>query len=723
MQKIINYWYLFLHLSGCRIISITLFSILFIPPYGGSAVFSQDNHFTLEQVMSYPFPSGLTASKEGPVIAWTVNEEGLRNIYVAEGPGFEARRLTNYTDDDGQSISSLSLSPDGEWCVYIRGGDFGSNWRDEEPVNALSYPGPPEVGIWSVPFNGGEPVMLAEGLNPVISPRNDLVAFTRGGQVWTVPIDGSGKASRLFTLRGTNSSPVWSPGGDKLAFRSSRGDHSFIGIYNGPGEPVSWIDPGYDHDSSPVWSPDGTHIAFIRTAGSGGAPDSVLARVPRPWKIMVAEINGSGSYPVWESPNTMRGSLPSTQGGTNLHWGKDRIVFLSYHDGWPHLYSVDPQGENLLLLTPGNFMAEYISMSTDGRHLLFSGNTGPDEHDIDRRHIVKVSVDKQDMKVMTPGDGNEWTPFMTGDGKHIVYIAAGPRRPPLVEVMDMDAGNRQMLASYLIPDYYPESKLVTPYQIVFKAADGTNIHGTVFNNEKIKGKKPAVIFVHGGPPRQMLLGWHYSSYYSNAYAVNQYLASKGFVVLSVNFRLGIGYGYEFHNPADGGRRGASEYQDVLAAHRWLASRDFIDAGRIGIYGGSYGGYLTAMALGRNSNLFAAGVDISGVHDWTAWGRSSYSGSGGYEKVPDADYALELAWRSSPVADLEGWRSPGLIIHADDDRNVDYNQSTDLVQRLRKLDAPFETMTMVDDTHHFMVYGNQVAVNKATVEFLIKHLMK
>jgi dipeptidyl aminopeptidase/acylaminoacyl peptidase len=686
-------------------------------------IYSQNTGFSLEQVMSYPFPEGLAVSSAGSRIAWTVNKEGIRNLLVAEGPSFKARQLTSFADDDGQAFSSVSLSTNGEWCVFIRGGDFGSNWSDEEPVNALSYPEPAEVGIWSIPFAGGEPVMLAEGLNPIISPGNDRVAFTRGGQLWTVPIDGSDKPSRLFMLRGTNSSPVWSPGGDRIAFRSNRGDHSFIGIYNGPGEPVTWIDPGYDHDSSPVWSPDGNHIAFIRRPGSGGPPDSLLKPVPRPWRVIVSGTDGSGSHCVWESPNTMRGSVPTTHGGTNLRWGNGRIVFLSYHDGWPHLYSVKPNGEEMLLLTPGNFMAEYISMSADGRYLLFSGNTGPDEHDIDRRHIVKVSVDKQDMEVITPGEGNEWTPFMTGDGKSIVFISAGPRRPPLVEVLDMEDGKRQMLASYLIPDDYPESDLVKPYQAVFRAADGTKIHATVFNNDKIRGKKPAVIFVHGGPQRQMLLGWHYSSYYSNAYAINQYLAARGFVVLSVNFRLGIGYGYEFHNPVDGGRRGASEYQDILAAHSWLASLDFVDAKRIGIYGGSYGGYLTAMALARNSDLFAAGVDISGVHDFTLSRSSSSSGSGRYEKVPDADEFLEMAWKSSPVADIKGWKSPGLIIHADDDRNVDYNQSTDLVQRLRRLNAPHETMTIVDDTHHFMLYRNQVAVNRATVDFLIRHLLK
>jgi dipeptidyl aminopeptidase/acylaminoacyl peptidase len=275
----------------------------------------------------------------------------------------------------------------------------------------------------------------------------------------------------------------------------------------------------------------------------------------------------------------------------------------------------------------------------------------------------------------------------------------------------------------LIPGDFPISELTVPYQALFKAADGTSIHGMVFNNDRIKGKKPAVIFVHGGPPRQMLLGWHYSSYYSNAYAVNQYLASCGFVVLSVNYRLGIGYGYEFHRPADGGAKGASEYQDVQAAQKWLAEQEIVDPSRIGIYGGSYGGYLTAMALARNSDLFAAGVDISGVHDWTSRRNSPVDQRTRYEQTPDLEAALKLAWESSPVADVEGWKSPGLIIHADDDRNVDYSQSTDLVQRLSKLNAPFETLTIVDDTHHFMLFSNQLKVNEATAEFLKRNLMK
>ena len=105
-------------------------------------------------------------------------------------------------------------------------------------------------------------------------------------------------------------------------------------------------------------------------------------------------------------------------------------------------------------------------------------------------------------------------------------------------------------------------------------------------------------------------------YYSNAYAVNQYLAAHGFVVLSVNYRLGIGYGRAFHHPEHAGYAGAAEYQDVVAGARFLQSLPSVDGKRIGVWGGSYGGYLTALALARNSDIFKAGVDLHGVHDWS-----------------------------------------------------------------------------------------------------------
>lgn len=686
---------------------------------GWMALFAQQ--LDIDALKAYPFPNELTASATGARIAWAFNEQGQRNIYVAEGPMFTARRLTNYLQDDGQELSSVSISPDGKWVIYVRGGDHGSNWNDELPVNPTFSPTPPKVQIWTVPFAGGEPKTLGEGEEPVISPKGDKVAFVKGGQIYTAPIDGSATAMVLFSARGTNGSPVWSPDGSRLAFQSNRVDHSFIGVFTDTKTPIIWIDPQYKRDSSPRWSPDGKKLAFVRANGLGGKPDSILIRKHIPWSIVTADVSTGEAKTRWTAPKTLSGSLPNTHGGTNLHWAANRLVFLSYHDGWPHLYSLSEEGGEPLLLTPGKFMCEYIRLSPDGKILVFAANAGSDLLDIDRRHVVKVSVDRSDMQVMTPGTGLEWFPVLTGDGQTLAFVGATAQRPPLPCIMPANGGEIKILATDRLPNTYPSADLVTPKQVVFKTPDGFTIHAQLFEKAGNSAKKPAIIYIHGGPPRQMLLGWHYSDYYANAYAMNQYLASRGFVVLSVNYRLGIGYGYEFHNPKNGGSNGASEYTDIKAAGEWLAKQNQVDSKRIGVYGGSYGGFLTALALGRDSKLFAVGVDIHGVHDRTIERTRALVLPDQYERAPDADRALEVAWKSSPVAYVNTWKSPVLMIHGDDDRNVRFSQTTDLVRRLEELKVPMETMVIVDDTHHFMMHANQVKVNKAIAAFFEKKL--
>lgn len=696
----------------------TAFLLLIVP------CIAQSQSFSFESIKTYPFPTDLTASPKGSKIAWTFNEQGQRNIFVAQGSEFAPRKLTNYNDDGGQEITSLAVSADGNWVVYVRGGDHGSNWDDDAPVNTSFLPEQPKVQIWSVPFDGGEPKMIADGDLPVLSPDSKTVAFVKANQVWTTKVDGNGKAEAVFTARGRNGNMVWSPDGSRLAFVSNRTDHSFVGVFTNKETPITWIAPSFSFDRSPKWSPDGKQLVFVRTPGAGGAPDSILARKHRPWAIWTADVATADAKKLWEAPTTLAGSVPNTHGGTNLHWAaRDRIVFMSYHDGWPHLYSMPTAGGTPMLLTPGDFMAEHVTLSSDGTTLLFSGNTGSDAGDIDRRHAVKVSVDKANMQVLTPGAGLEWAPVITGDGNTIAMISATAQRPPLPAIMPASGGALKLLAAERIPASFPTNSLVTPTQAVFTSEDGFAIHGQLFTPKNKPTNGPAIIYVHGGPPRQMLLGWHYSDYYTNAYATNQYLASLGFTVLAVNYRLGIGYGHEFHNPEKAGTWGASEYKDIKAAGEWLGKQPGVDADKIGIYGGSYGGYLTAMALGRNSDIFAAGVDIHGVHDRTIGRIADLLYPDQFEKAPDAELAAKVAWESSPTSTVSTWTSPVLIIHGDDDRNVRFSHSTDLVRRLEAQGVEMETIVIVDDTHHWMKHGNSLKVGKATADFFVRKLMK
>jgi dipeptidyl aminopeptidase/acylaminoacyl peptidase len=185
----------------------------------------------------------------------------------------------------------------------------------------------------------------------------------------------------------------------------------------------------------------------------------------------------------------------------------------------------------------------------------------------------------------------------------------------------------------------------------------------------------------------MLLGYHYMQFYHWAYAYNQWLASQGYVVLSVNYRSGIGYGRSFRNAPNTGGRGNAEYQDVVAAGKYLQARADVDPTRVGIWGLSYGGVLTSQALARNSDIFVAGADLAGVH---LWGTSLDSAA--------------VSYRSSTISAIDGWKSPVFLVHGDDDRNVDFAQTVGLVQLLRARNVYYELLVIPDDLHESMLHS-------------------
>ncbi len=677
------------------------------------ATAQQSGGFTIEQVLSSPFPSSLIAAPIGERIAWVFNAEGRRNIWVADGPDFKARQLTQYNEDTGQEIANPVFTHDGKWIVFVRGG--GENSAGEVP-NPTSDASGAKQEIMAVEVASGRTMTLAEGDSPVVSPTDYRVVYNRNRQIGIVEIAAGSEPHQLFVARGINITPQWSPDGKQLAFNSSRGTHSFIGIYDFEKQAIRYIAPSVDRDSAPRWSMDGKRIAFIRQPARGNAPRALTQDAPDPWTIWVADAGIGTAKEIWRSGNRPEDSPPRMAGENLLQWAADdRLVFASEMDGWMRLYSIAASGGEVKALTPTGCEWESLSLSPDKRQFFYSSNCANGQ--IDRRQLGNTDIISGEFGPFISGEASEtiwWNPVYVGD--KLACITSDARMPGRVTVLSVAKGISH-IAAEIFPKSFPSTKLVAPQQVIFKAADGQEIHGQLFlpAGAKPSDKLPAVIFMHGGPMRQMLLGWHNRYYYHNAYGFNQFLASKGYAVLSVNYRLGIGYGRAFRQAKNGGGRGASEYQDIVAGAHYLRSRADIDPARIGLWGGSYGGYLTALGLARNSDLFAAGVDLHGVHDWSL--RLS---NANWIEYGNRD-AVKIAFEASPVSSVEKWRSPVLLIHGDDDRNVAFSQTVDLVRRLREQNVPHETIVYPDEVHDFLLHRHWIEIYKASFDFFERHL--
>ena len=661
----------------------------------------------LEDFLSHPVESEFASSMDGKNIAWVINDHGKRNIIVKTGSDFP-RLLTDYQQDDGQEISQLAFSPNGTKLLFVRGGEAN---RVGQSPNPASLAEGAEMAIYYKEISSkSPPAKITSGNSPLFN-KKDLVKFifSKDGQIYESPMDVNAVPKPLFIARGRNSDPKFSPIGNEVLFTSDRGDHSFIGIYNIDKKSVRWMSPDVSNDKLAVWSPDGAQVAFIRQPGTKvGELLNVVAGVK--FSIWIADASTGKASAIWSSPAD-DGGFAQDYPTPAFAWTKsNRILFFSEHKGWDHVYSVNPDGSDLKDITPGDGEVESFAVDPLGQQIYFDGN----REDIDRRHIWVSDVSKGIPTAVTSGEGIEMYPAFAGNDLYCFRSTANSSK-----VLTRIEPLRKVSATV-----FPQKSLtflpagfVKPEPVIFKAADGTTIHGQLFVNRSAAGKRPGLVFMHGGPIRQMLLGFHYRDYYINCYAFNQYLASQGYVVISVNFRDGIGYGRDFRRAKNQGPRGASEYQDVVAGAKYLQTLAEVDPAKIGLWGGSYGGYLTAMGLARNPELFKAGVDLHGVHDWAF--RAREFSPGGSWGIGAND--MELAYKSSPISDISKWTAPVLLIAGDDDRNVLFQQTTDLAEKLRDKNVPVELLILPDEVHGFLRYESWSKVFNTAKEFFDRKL--
>ena len=556
------------------------------------------------------------------------------------------------------------------WCLCAAGisSFWGGPIRIRRPIPAGT-----EQAIYIVE-PGGQPRKIANGHTPSISPNGRRLVYLSGGQLWVAGLDGGGAAMLFHPRSGvTSSEAAWSPDGGRVAFVSDRGNHSFIAVYDFDSKALSYMDPSVDRDSQPVWSPDGKQIAFMRTQSGGGGRGG--RRAGDPWAIRVASVADGTSRQIWRADAGPGSVFHPVVAESQLFWGAgDRILFPWEKDGWAHLYSVAVEGGAATLLTPGNFEVEHVAFSDDRREAVFSSN----QDDIDRRHIWRVAIAGG-----KPRGGDQRRVARSGrrcsrDGG-VAFLHARCARAGAGGDPDRDGGEGHGAGIHAggLPRRFAGRAAAGDLSGVGRHADSRAALPAAGLARRGRSDK-ALVFMHGGSRRQMLLGWHYMDYYNNAYAMNQYLASQGYVVLSINYRSGIGYGLNFREAINYGASGASEYQrrggrGLVSAHargrgsgadravgrvvRRLSDGDGAGA-RVGpVRGGR--GFPRRARLERADARTADGVSARRQRATMRRGRRSNL----------------RRWRR-----VRTWRSPVLLIHGDDDRNVDFSQTVDSRRR-------------------------------------------
>jgi dipeptidyl-peptidase 4 len=711
---------------------------------------------TMAQFIGPGYPEELVSAKKADRLAWVVLDAGKRNVYTAATPDFRPVRLTSFLEDNGVDTSDPAISDDGSVVIFVRGHSLN---REGLGANPTANPDGPERAVWAVRTAGGPAWRLGEVTNPLLSPDGRYVAFVKDGQIYAYAVTRPAAPASptlaaiskgekpLVTAAGSNSNPRWSPDGSKLAFVSDRADHAFVGVLDVRKRTVSFLAPSVDRDSSPTWSMDGKRIAFIRRpglpfgqqaqAGSGG-----IGNPPGPaYNPATAGLRGQGGgqraegggqrgpgaqggprgatagAPLAQVPGLYSSALPgghrlsfwvadvstgearefwrppaddvTSMGVGAITWSGDVVLFTAEPGEWLRVFTVKVDGPASATPVPvtqdDSYLesAAFTSLSPDGRTLYYCTNLG----DTERRHVWKVATSGGTPVQLTKGDGIETYPVPLASGKFVAMLAADARRPQAVAVVPATGGDPRRVYPTL-PKEFPIDQHVIPQDVVTKAPDGLEIHNQLFLPRDIKPgeRRPALVFVHGGPVRQMLLGYHYMWFYHMAYAMNQWLASKGYIVLSINYRSGVGYGKSFRNAPNTGQRGNAEYQDVVTGAKYLQGRPDVDSRRVGIWGLSYGGLLTSQALARNSDIFVAGVDFAGVHLYT--------------NVLDPE---NVAYTSSSISAIDTWKSPVLLVHGDDDRNVAFTQTSGLVQLLRARNIYHEVIVFPDDVHESLIH--------------------
>jgi dipeptidyl aminopeptidase/acylaminoacyl peptidase len=659
---------------------------------------------TIEQLIDIKHPSNPVWAPNGKYVAFIWDRAGVSNLYLASSSGGgQPVPLTSFPEG---GVEKLFWSQDSQTVYFARAGDL---WQ-------VAVSGGAPKTVWTAPLGESEVVSSPDGAR-VAFVRSNRAADEERSRHSELIVRSLADTSETAIARDEVSihGIVWSPDGSSLAYTAGAKviHHDDAPSYSGAkiiyrtseyrpgqiyalrlggGQPVAI---GNAEESGGLAWLDNSHLVFDHISNNF-----------KTYTIYVADASGGLLRTVYEITEKDFWSIPDWGEAGAQPWPSPDgkwIAFLSDRDGWDHLYVVSASGGEATQLTKGHFEAWRPAWSHDSTRIAFDANEAdrPGDRQIG---IAAIGSDPAHavITLITGGNGTNIEPHWSADDKRLLYQHTDTRNSADFFVAEAKASAKAVRLSDSMPASIDKSQLVEPQFVHFPGPDGKPVPGWLFvprNLDRSK-KHPAIVWVHGDGVNQNYDGWHVQRNYAVYYSFHQYLLQQGYIVFAPDYRGSIGYGRDWRNGVymDVGGKDA---KDAWMSANFLKTLPYVDTDRIGIWGLSYGGFFTLIAMTDQPTLFKAGVDVAGVVDYVMYYSDPYHGDWTESRIGRPEQNPQVYAQASPISHIDRLARPLLVLHGTADVNVPYLESVWLIdEALKKSKGALLSFMMYPGEFHY-----------------------